>query len=493
MPTPVQLEELAVALGPAGLLTRPDDVARYCEPYRGRVGTTDAVVRPSTVDEVREVVRWARRHRVHLLPQGAISGLVGASTPPPGTADSGPVVVTMERLDRAPVVDPVDSTAIVTAGTRLSRLQEAAAPHGLTLPIDLGADPSIGGMVATNTGGARMLRHGDVRRHVLGVRAVIADESCSVVDELSTLRKHNMGPSLSHLLVGSSGAYGIITDVALALERLPESRACAWCTPRDPQAALEALMLLEHRYGQWLEAFEGVSAEALDAALAHGSSVRPFGDAPSPPLSLLIEFAGGVGAEDELLRGLTALSDDGFIVDGVVVDPDRAWIPRHLVSEGLRNRGTVLGFDVSVPRPALPAFRARVRSAVHEVAPRVVVADFGHWADGGVHCNLVLVEPEDDETVQRLREIVLGTAVREFGGSFSAEHGIGPSNSDWWSATVPAPVRDLTGAIKEVVDPLGVLGHPGLPYGRASLSAHAGAPDSSIGRSSSAGTGRENR
>src|SRR5690606_10143614 len=101
-------------------------------------------------------------------------------------------------------------------------------PHGLTLPIDLGADPTIGGMVATNTGGARMLRHGDVRRHVLGVRMVVADDECSVVDELTTLRKHNTGPSLSQLAVGSSGAFGIVTDVALELERLPAARACAW-------------------------------------------------------------------------------------------------------------------------------------------------------------------------------------------------------------------------------------------------------------------------
>lgn len=461
------MHELLDELGERGVMTDPADLVRYCEPFRGRPGTTPAVVRPADVEQVRAVIGWARRHRVRLLPQGGATGLVGASTPAPDGEGPPTVVVSLERMDAPPVVDPVDRTALVRAGTRLSALNEAAGAHGLTLPIDLGADPMLGGMVATNTGGARMVRHGDVRRHVLGLRAVVADDECSVVDDLTTLRKHNVGPSPSHWFVGSGGAFGIITDVAVQLEQLPTSRACAWLVPRSGDAALDALLHLERRHGSWLEAYEVVSAEALDAALAHGATVHPFGDRPSPPYSVLVELAGdGEGAEDRLVAALEELAAEELIEDGVVVDPARAWLPRHAVSEGLRQRGVVLGFDVSVPRPALPSFLRRAREAVPQVAPHAVAADFGHWGDGGVHCNVVLpgVEVVDAELAHRIRDAVLGLTVHEFGGSFSAEHGIGPSNADWWRSATPEGVQRLTRQLKAVFDPLGVLGHPGLPY-----------------------------
>ena len=214
------------SLGAGAVLVDAGDVARYGEPWRGPSGPPAAVLRPRDVDEVRAVVRAARSTPFQLLAQGAATGLVGASTPPPDTdpAARPTVVLSTERLRDRIELDPVGATAVVGAGVRLSELNEAAATHGLTLPIDLGADPSIGGMAATNTGGSRMLLHGDVRRHVLGVRAVIADTDVSVVDELSVLRKHNVGPSISQLLIGAGGALGVITDVALELTPLPAHR-----------------------------------------------------------------------------------------------------------------------------------------------------------------------------------------------------------------------------------------------------------------------------
>ena len=119
-----------------------------------------------------------------------------------------------------------------------------------------------------------------------------------------------------------------------------------------------------------------------------------------------------------------------------------------------------------VPRAALPSFLDRAREVVREVEPGALVADFGHWGDGGVHCNVVLVGVDvvDPDLAHRLRDAVLGLTVHEFGGSFSAEHGVGPSNADWWRAATPEGVQRLTHQLKAVFDPLGVLGHPGLPY-----------------------------
>lgn len=459
------LDELRTHLGAAGVLT--DGIDAHRTPARGGVGHAAPVVRPADTDEVRVCVSWARRHRVRLLAQGANSGLVGASTPPADPV--GPLVVlSTDRLRRAPTIDAIDRTATVDAGVRLSELNEAAEPDGLSLAIDLGADPSIGGMVATNTGGSRMLRHGDVRRHVLGVRAVLADEHCSVVDELTTLRKHNTGPRLTPLLVGSGGAFGVVTEVAVELDRLPDEVATAWLVPSGPDAVLEALRLLERTVGDTLSAFEVCSSESVDAARRHPAHPPdPLNGEAAPPLLVLVELSGPAGVASTLLSTLSDLHAAGMLTDAVPMPPADAWALRHLVSEGLALEGTVIGHDISVPRSALPAARAALRHAVVAAHPTLRVADFGHWGDGGMHLNVV-VPPDapslaEDERIA-LTDLVLDTVVSRFDGSFSAEHGIGPHNARWWSRTAPAGTQLALASLKRAVDPLGVLGHPGLPY-----------------------------
>lgn len=470
-PTPsgAALDELAALLGGgAALLRDPGDVTAHVTPWRGPVGDAVAVARPDSTEQVRAVVGWARRHRTRLVPQGANTGLVGASTPPPG---SSAVVVSLDRLRSAPVIDPVDRTAVVDAGVRLSELNAAAAPFGLGLPIDLGADPSLGGMVATNTGGARMLRHGDMRRALLGLRAVLADEDVSVLDELTTLRKHNVGASVGQLLVGAGGAFGIITAIAVELTPLPEQRSCAWLEPRDAAAAIACLARLEATCAQELSAFEVLSATALDAAAAVPAvAPGPFGGRPTPPHSVLVELAGAAGTEDRLVAAVDELVRSGLVRDAVFQPPASAWSVRHAVTEGLAHRSSVLGFDVSVPRSHLPALVDRVAAGLTTTLPRARLADFGHWGDGGVHCNVCFphvdgeARPPDDEERGLARDLVLGLVVEEFGGSFSAEHGLGPANADWWRRTTSAGARATLRALSVAVDPLGILGHQDLPY-----------------------------
>jgi FAD/FMN-containing dehydrogenase len=458
------LEELRGRLGPLGVLADGPD--RYRTPARGRPGGPAPVLRPTDTGEVRTCVAWARHHRVRLLPQGANSGLVGASTPPPDPEGSL-VVLSTDRLRRPPTIDPVDRTAVVDAGVRLSELNDAAAPHGLRLSVDLGADPSIGGMVATNTGGSRMLRYGDVRRHVLGVRAVLADEVCSVVDELTTLRKHNTGPPLTSLLIGSGGAFGVVTEVALELDRVPTEVATAWLTPSRPHDALEVLRRLEVAVGDTLSAFEVCSSESVDAARRHPARPPdPLNGAAAPPLLVLVELSGAAGTEASLLSTLGDLHDAGLISDAVPMPPTDAWALRHLISEGLAIEGTVIGHDVSVPRSALPEARSELRRVVTAAHPGLKVADFGHWGDGGMHLNVVVPHdaPLDADQRTALTDLVLGTVVTRFGGSFSAEHGVGPHNARWWERTAPDGTRRALRELKAAVDPLGVLGHPDLPY-----------------------------
>jgi FAD/FMN-containing dehydrogenase len=180
-----------------------DEMAFYEQGYRYGSGRAASVVRPGSIAEVRAVISYCCRNDVRFMVQGANTGLVGASNPD----ESGDqVVINLTRLAGIENLDPLDRSATVLAGTRLSVLNEAAREHGLFFPIDLGADPTIGGMVATNTGGARMLRYGDVRRNLLGLEVVLADADATLVSSLAGLRKDNSGVDWKQFFVGAGGS-----------------------------------------------------------------------------------------------------------------------------------------------------------------------------------------------------------------------------------------------------------------------------------------------
>lgn len=459
-----ELTTMEAALGPGSVLRPADGLGAYEHPARGAAGSARAVVRPRSTEDVRTVLAWARRHRVGLLPQGANTGLVGASVPPPGAPRL--VVLSTERMVDGLVISAEDRIAVVPSGVRLSVLNDAAARHGLWFPIDLAADPSIGGMVATNTGGARMLRHGDVRRQVLGIEAVVADAELTVVEDLSTLRKDNTGPDLSSLFIGSVGAFGVVTRVAVELSYRPADQACAYVAPRTPKDVVAILGIMESRLGPLLSAFEVMSEVAIDAALDHVDGLHTPFPGHLPAVTILVEAAGPEGVGDALADAIDAALGSAAATDAVAVPAADAWSLRHALSEGLARSGTVVGFDVSVPRTALAAFRADVRDRIAEALPRSTVADFGHWGDGGTHCNLVF-PPDAPPTAadrQLAQEIVFGTAVHDHHGSYSAEHGIGPHNADWWQRVTPEGNRRLVRSLKDRFDPDRILGHPDLPF-----------------------------
>jgi FAD/FMN-containing dehydrogenase len=185
---------------------------------------------------------------------------------------------------------------------------------------------------------------------------------------------------------------------------------------------------------------------------------------------VLVELEGAAGVRSRLVDALAGLSDAGLLGDAVVVPAEAAWSVRHGITEGLSHLGSVMGFDVSVPRPMLPQLVAEVRAAAAVQLPRALVADFGHWGDGGVHCNLVFPDlggdpaPPDERERALARDLVLGLVVDRFGGSFSAEHGIGPANADWWRRVTSEGTRTVLRSLSFAADPLGILGHPGLPY-----------------------------
>lgn len=454
--------ELVELLGADAVLSEASAMAAYEEGWRYGRGRALAVVRPRTTAEVSALVSWSARRGVRLQPQGANTGLVGASNP---DASGEQVVLAFDRLNGTIEIDPRARTAVVDAGVTLSALNEAAAEHGLFFPIDLGADPQIGGMIVTNTGGTRLIRYGSVRDHLLGLEVVLADGR--IWSDLTELRKDNRGPDLRSVFVGSSGSFGLVTRAVVSLSPRPRQTVTAWAALADAGSALDLLSHLERDLGEMLSAYEVLSTEAFAITLRHGANlVDPFSGVV-PPFAALIEFSSTLGRGQLDLEVAMMASFEAFwedheegLLDVTPQAPAEAWNIRHQVSESLRHEGTVLALDVSLPRGAMPAFQDRIRAWLETEHPDVRACDFGHWGDGGTHLNLVWASGANDaERKLRLQTEVYDLCVREFGGSFSAEHGVGPHNQAHHERLTLEARREVARLLKGHFDPDGRLGN----------------------------------
>ncbi len=457
--------ELRGLLTPAQVLGPGEDLSRYETDWRYQPGRAACVVRPRTAAEVSAVLAWADGNRVRLVAQGAATGLVQASVPD-ASGEMG--VLSLELVRELFALDPVDATLAVGAGWTLDEVNDRVAEHSLTLPIDVGSNPTVGGMVATNTGGSRMLRYGDVRRRLLGVEIVLADGT--VVSDLGGLRKDNTGLGVAAFVTGTSGAFGVVTAAVFALDRRPADVAAALAVPTSDEAALALLLAAEAEAGEWLTAFEAMSAPAVTIARRHTPGLHwPLRvEAPGEAPVLLVELASTAlasGVEDRLVALLAGASERGELVDAVVGRPEPLWAVRHAITPALPHEGIVTGMDVSVRRSRLPALRADARALVAELEPDVVLADFGHYGDGGLHMNQVwphaMGVPSADR-LEALKEALFDLVVVRHGGSFSAEHGIGPLNRAAYERFVPPARRRLAGALQDLLDPNHTLGRVDL-------------------------------
>lgn len=466
MASPAVIRDLTELLGPGGVLNPSPDTQRYERGHRYGAGRALAIVRPATVADLTSVVRYCFAHELRIIPQGANTGLVGGSTP---DESGGELVVSLERLRGVETVDVHNRTACARAGTRLSELNNAVSVHELFYPIDLGSDPSLGGMVATNTGGSRLLRYGDVQRNLLGLEVVLADADGTVLTDLQGLRKDNSGLDLKQLFVGTSGSFGIISRVQVELHRVPRQAAAALVIPTCHAAVPELLTVLEREAGEFLGAFEGMSANAMQAALAHNRRLRnPFSSAELPAYAVLVELISTLRPDQlnlsellTMLLGRSMEAREPLVKDACLGRPEDFWALRHSISDGLRAAGAVVGFDISVPRSRLPDLRAELVTFITEQYPHLRIYDFGHCGDGGDHFNLVWPTSAgqyDASVVETVRELIYDRVVRKYGGSFSAEHGVGPHNMAHYKLYVSPAERLLAGRLKRLCDPKGLLG-----------------------------------
>ena len=453
-------------LGEAGVLTGTD-TAGYETGARYDQGKSLFVVRPATTLQTSAAVSYCVREGIHIIPQAGNTGVVGASTP---DASGQQAVLSIDRLTKKFELDLDNRSVHADAGMRLSDLNSRLEEHGLFFPIDLGADPRLGGMLATNTGGARFLKFGDVRRNALGITVVLADEEGTVIDLCSGLRKNNAGVDWKHLFIGTAGAFGIITECVLNLERVTQQTATALLVPADAAKVMPLLNAMETRLGSYLTAFEGMSGNAIAATMAHMPSLRnPFQGGGIPKYVILAEIGrswhprpGEQPITDTLETVLAELWEDErhLLEDAVMGPPHEIWAIRHALPEGVRHLGKLVAFDLSFRRGNLMPFCERMAIEIPEKFPDVSICDFGHIGDGGVHFNLVALKTsanaEDSTFEKRIRDWLVDIVVDDFGGSFAAEHAIGRKNQAYYDAYTSQKLKDMAVALKPITSPGGL-------------------------------------
>lgn len=458
-------EALVRILG-ADLVLRGPEVERYCRDWHGDVTTgAVAVVRPRSTSEVSSAVRAIRSLGLTVVPQGGNTGLVLGATP---DQPANQVVVSLERMTAIRRIDADDFSAVVEAGVILAEFKDKVEEAGLYFPLALGAQGScrIGGNVSTNAGGINVLRYGMTRELVLGIEVVLPDGS--VFDGLSTLRKDNRGIDLKQLFIGAEGTLGIITAVAVKL--MPPAEKVA--TALLGMGALTDVITLYRRARRdccdLMSALEFMPPVAFTLAQeAMPDLIMPMG-ADYPAYALLeISGSGLVDIDDLMHRFLEGVMEDGLVLDGVVAtsrtQAKNLWMFREGMNEGQAKRGTHLRTDVSVPLSRLPAFVEEAEAAIAAQLPDCLCVSYGHVGDGNVHLNVLppggLSRDEVEERIYRAKSII-NDVLDAFGGSISAEHGIGRLKKRDFLSRVSSTQLQLLTAIKQAIDPERVM-NPG--------------------------------
>jgi FAD/FMN-containing dehydrogenase len=464
-PSTALIARLAAIVGARHVLTDRAAQLPYLSEWRELyAGRASVVVEPGSTEEVSAILALANAHALPIVPQGGNTGLVGGQTPM-----RGEILLRLARLRAVRAIDAVGHTMTVEAGLTLAEVREAADRAGRYFPLSLPSEGScqIGGNLATNAGGVGVLAYGGARQLTLGLEVVLADGR--VLRELTALKKDNTGYDLRDLFIGSEGTLGIITAAVLKLFPKPLETATAFVALSELTGALALFNLAAERAGANLTAFEFMPRIALSFALAHIAGTRdPF---PAVhPWYVLLETSSARAdgsAERLLLELLAAASAAGIIGDatlaGSLAQARAFWRLRDSFSAAQKGEGGSIKNDVSVPVAAIPAFVARADALIARLCPGARPLAFGHFGDGNVHYNISQpVGGDRAGFLARWDEVTgaVNTLVLQFGGSISAEHGIGQlKRAELVRAKAPVALEVMR-AIKDALDPKGIL-NPG--------------------------------
>jgi FAD/FMN-containing dehydrogenase len=461
---PSLLARFAAIVGEKHAITDPNQQAPYLVEMRNMFqGHTPVVLRPAAVAEVAAILKLANDTATPIVPQGGNTGLVGGQIPL-----HSEVVLSLNRLDRIREVDPTSNTITCEAGVTLQRTREAAAAVDRLYPQLLPSEGTctIGGNLSTNAGGTAAIAHGIARSHVLGIEVVLADGR--VLNNLNKLKKDNTGYDLKNLFIGAEGTLGVITAAVLRLVPRPRSVETAFVGVKSPEAALELLGVATEMTAGGVTSFEIMTRRGIELVLEHGAGCRDPLAAPHD-WYVLIELSSQQreGLREVLEDVLTQGLERSLVIDATIADSlEQAkmfWRIREMFGEVQRYAGGSIKHDVSVPVAAVPAFIREADAAVTALIPGARPLPFGHLGDGNIHYNVTQpIDADKAEYLKRWDDVnaAVFAVVKKFGGSISAEHGVGVVKRDILPSVKDPVALDLMRTLKRTLDPKGIL-NPG--------------------------------
>ena len=453
------IERLKAALGPRGWSQDTHELAPHITDWRGRFqGQTPILLKPANTAEVAAAVTICAEAGIAITPQGGNTSLCGASTP------QGEVLITLKRMNGVREIDRDNDSMTVEAGCILESLQNTAADADRLFPLSLGSQGSamIGGLISTNAGGVHVLRYGMTRELVLGLEAVLPDGT--IWSGLTGLRKDNTGYDLKQLLIGAEGTLGIITAATLKLFPRPAKMELAFCGLKSVEDAVSFLSLAKKISGGAITAFEIMPRLALDFVCAHVPGTRDPLESPHPWYVVCEMSFGRVdGARETLEDALGQAFEAELIQDAVIAENESQaldfWRLRESIALAERSQGTAIKHDISIPVSKMAAFIELASERIKAIFPDGVVVAFGHVGDGNVHYNIVGLDAAAQQALMAQSHAISSCVydtVDEFGGSISAEHGIGILKREELAARKPVDIAVMR-AIKQALDPKGIM------------------------------------
>lgn len=457
---------LHAVVGDRGLLQGRDTDA-YCRDWRDLYhGATLAVLRPADTAELAAAVKICVARRVAMVPQGGNTSMVGGAVPDEG---GGQIVVSLARLNRIRDLDPIDMSMVAEAGVPWQAAQNHAAAAGLLLPLSISSEGTaqVGGILSTNAGGNNTLRYGNARALVLGIEAVMPDGE--VLHGLRRLRKDNTGYALRHLMIGAEGTLGFITAAVLKLVPRPVETAVALCGVPSPEAATDLFRLFQRHDAAAIQAFEFMSGTGMSFVLRHipGATLPLASPAAHYVLVELATTRDQAGLRSSLETVLEAALEAGLVGDAAIAESgaqrDAIWKLREEHAEAQKREGGSIKNDVSVPIARVPELIARASAACAAMIPGIRPVPFGHLGDGNIHLNFeqppgmssAAFLAHGDDIMHAVNDIV-----RDLGGSFSAEHGVGRLKTAMMTEWRGGAELETMRRIKAALDPLGLM-NPG--------------------------------
>jgi FAD/FMN-containing dehydrogenase len=444
------IDELAALVGAEHVLTDPDVTRSYETDWTGRFsGSSLCVVRPGTTAEVADVLRLCSSAGQRVVVQGGNTGLVGGGVPA-----GGEVVLSLTRLTQVGDVDVATAQVTVGAGVTLADLQGLARKHDLEFGVDLAARESatVGGLVATNAGGIRVLRYGSMRAQVVGLEAVLSDGS--VLSRMAGLAKDGTGYDLVGLLAGSEGTLAVVTAVRVRLWPRLTERAVALLAMGSTEAAVALLPLLRASLPS-LSAAELFYGSGLALVRKHSGLPAPF--AQEHPAYLLVECSDRTDPLEQLAEVVEQA--EGLLDATVATDVagQRAlWAYRETHTESISAEGVPVKLDVSVPASRLPALVEALEPTIAAVCPAARPVVFGHVNEGNLHVNVLDTGDLHDEVTDAVLRLVAA-----LDGSISSEHGVGRVKVPWLALSRTREEIAAMQAVKRALDPTATL-NPGV-------------------------------